>query len=67
MPGSRGSNLRALPTVSLEIQGKFVRVVMEGDREECESLLKELSPTIMDEMPMNFEEAFIHDVNRKKE
>ena len=58
--------LRALPTVSLEIQGKFVRVVMEGDREECESLLKELSPTIMDEMPMNFEEAFIHDVNRKK-
>ena len=59
------ARLRALPSVSLEIQGRFVKIIMEGDRDECAKLLSALSPAVMDEMPMNFEEAFIHDVDRK--
>lgn len=57
--------LRALPSVSLDIQGRFVKIIMEGERDECERKLLELSPAVIDEMPMNFEEAFIHEVERK--
>ena len=57
--------LRALPSVSLDIQGRFVRIIMEGDRDECAAKLNALSPAVIDEMPMNFEEAFIHEVDRK--
>lgn len=57
--------LRALPSVSLDIQGRFVRIIMEGERDECAAMLKALSPAVIDEMPMNFEEAFIHEVDRK--
>lgn len=57
--------LRALPSVSLDIQGRFVRIIMEGDRNECAARLNALSPAVIDEMPMNFEEAFIHEVDRK--
>lgn len=57
--------LSALPSVSLDIQGRFVRIIMEGDRDECLARLNALSPAVIDEMPMNFEEAFIHEVDRK--
>lgn len=57
--------LRSLPSVSLDIQGRFVRIIMEGDRDECAARLIALSPAVIDEMPMNFEEAFIHEVDRK--
>lgn len=57
--------LRALPSVSLDVQGRFVKIIMEGERSECEKRLLELSPAVIDEMPMNFEEAFIHEVERK--
>lgn len=57
--------LRALPSVSLDIQGRFAKIIMEGDRNKCEALLKDLAPAVIDEMPMNFEEAFIHEVDRK--
>ena len=57
--------LGALPSVSLDVQGHFVKIIMEGERSECEKRLLELSPAVIDEMPMNFEEAFIHEVERK--
>ena len=65
--GAPTEKLLALPHVSLEIEGKFVSVTMEGDSEECEKLLLSLSPTVMDEMQMNFEEAFIHDIEKEGE
>ena len=57
--------LRALPSVSIDIQGRFVKIIMEGERDKCEALLKALEPAVIDEMPMNFEEAFIHEVDKK--
>lgn len=59
------AELLALPSVSLDIQGRFVRIIMEGERDECERRLSALHPAVIDEMPMNFEEAFIHEVERK--
>jgi len=51
-----------LPIVSLVIKGRFVTVVLEGDSDDMREKLESLSPAVMDEMPLDFEEVFIHDV-----
>ncbi len=51
-----------LPIVSLVIKGRFVTVVLEGDSDDMRKKLESLSPAVMDEMPLDFEEVFIHDV-----
>ncbi len=55
----------SLPVVSLEKNGRFVRIVLEGRREEMVTLLDKLSPAVIEEMPMNFEETFINEVESR--
>lgn len=55
-----------LPIVSLEIKNRFVTIVLEGDSEEMSEKLQLLNPVIMDEMTLDFEETFIHDVESGK-
>ncbi len=56
----------SLPVVSLENNGRFVRVVLEGNSEEMKAKLLSLSPAVIDEMKLDFEEVFIHDVEKKE-
>ena len=53
-----------LPVKSLQVQGRFVRVVLEGERDAMASALRELSPAVLEEMPMDFEETFIQEVEK---
>ena len=55
----------SLPIVSLIIKNRFVNIVLEGDSEEMRGKLEALSPAVIDEMPLDFEEAFINDVRRR--
>ncbi len=52
------------PYVSLEKSGRFVRIVLRGDAKEMLSALENLNPVIVEEMPMDFEELFIHEVEK---
>ena len=52
----------ALPVVSLEKTGRFVRIVLEGNENEMKTALEKLSPAIVEQMPMDFEELFIREV-----
>ncbi len=54
-----------LPVVSLEKSGRFVRIVLKGDADKLSSKLEALSPVIMEQMPMDFEELFIHEVEER--
>ena len=54
-----------LPIVSLNIKNRFVQIVLEGDGEEMRERLAALSPVVMDDMPLDFEETFIHDVRKE--
>ena len=54
-----------LPVVSLERTGRFVRTVLEGRAFEMRALLEALNPAVIEEMPMDFEEMFIHEVEGK--
>ena len=54
-----------MPVVSLERTGRFVRIVLEGRAEEMKALLEGLNPAVIEEMPMDFEEMFIHEVEGK--
>lgn len=55
----------SLPIVSLNIKNRFVQIVLEGESDEMRERLTQLSPAVIDEMPLDFEEAFIHDVRRR--
>lgn len=55
-----------LPLVSLELNGKFVRIVLTGTKEENEPKLRALSPAVIEEMKMDFEEVFICEAEKKR-
>lgn len=54
-----------MPVVSMERTGRFVRIVLEGKVEEMKTMLEGLKPAVIEEMPMDFEEMFIHEVEGK--
>lgn len=54
-----------LPVASLEISGKFVRVVLDGNATELLPQLEALNPAVIEEMRMDFEEVFIHEVEQR--
>ena len=51
-----------LPVVSLERTGRFARVVLEGKEDEMKQALEKLNPAVVEQMTMDFEEMFIHEV-----
>lgn len=51
-----------LPTVSLEKSGRFFRIVLEGKDSEMQTMLEGLKPAVIEQMKMDFEEMFIHEV-----
>ena len=53
-----------LPVVSLVIKNRFATVVLRGDSDEMRERLEALSPAVIDEMPLDFEESFIYDVRK---
>lgn len=53
-----------LPVCDLAIKGHFVQIVLEGDGRNFEPELRKLGPVVMDELPLDFEEMFIHDVQK---
>jgi ABC-2 type transport system ATP-binding protein len=49
----------------LERSGRFVRIVLEGESAALVPQLRAMNPAVMEEMPMNFEETFIHEVEKR--
>lgn len=56
---------KGLPALSVEQTGRFVRIVLEGEAEEMKEALQGLDPVVLEEMPMDFEELFIHEVKER--
>ena len=56
----------SLPVSSLKKDGRFVRVILEGDAAEMKERLKALDPAVLEEMEMDFEEMFINEVGYKE-
>ena len=54
-----------LPHVSMEKSGRFVRIVLRGEAKAMLSALEELKPAVVEQMPMDFEELFIHEVEER--
>ncbi|MBR6679743.1 MAG: ABC transporter ATP-binding protein [Clostridia bacterium] len=54
-----------LPTVSVEQSGRFFRIVLEGRADEMSSRLEALCPAVIEQMHMDFEEMFIHEVEKR--
>lgn len=56
-----------LPVVAIEKSGRFVRIVLRGDAERMQTALEALSPVIVEQMNMDFEEMFIHEVEERRQ
>ena len=54
--------LDGLPTVSVERNGKFVKALFVGASEEIEPRLRALSPAVLEEQTVDFEEVFVSEV-----
>ena len=54
-----------LDPLMIEQNGRFVRIVVRGNSEKVRGALEELSPIIIEELPMDFEEAFISEASRR--
>ena len=50
---------------SLKIVGHVATLVAEGNADEIEETLRALDPVIIDKLDVNFEEAFIGDIDRR--
>ena len=55
----------ALPVVSIKSSGKFANVIFDGAADEIEKNLLMLSPTVIEQMPIDFEEIFINEVTKE--
>ena len=56
-----------LPVVAVEKSGRFFRVVLRGDAKKMLLGLQALSPLIVEQMDMDFEEMFIHEVEERRD
>ena len=54
-----------LNVVSFKNEGKVVTLVVKGDIEKAREFLNSTSPLMINEMPVNFEELFIYEVERR--
>ena len=54
-----------MPVASIERSGRFVRVVLEGRADELRPMLDALNPAVIEQMNMDFEEMFIHEVEKR--
>lgn len=63
--GFSEDTFKGLPVVSMSASGKFVRAVFEGDSTDIGQRLLALSPTVIEEMNVDFEEVFINEVSRE--
>ena len=57
--------LSDFPVISIKSSGKFVNAVFDGDAAEIAEKLKALSPTVIEEVPIDFEEIFISEVSKE--
>lgn len=53
-----------LPCVSITQSEKFVTGIFEGDENEIKESLLKLSPVVIEQLPVDFEEAFISEVSK---
>jgi len=54
-----------LPIASIEQSGRFFRIVCEGRADEIRPSLDALHPAVIEQMNMDFEEMFIHEVEKR--
>lgn len=64
LDGIPDDRFAGLPVVSLERSGRFVKIILQGDRDDIAEKLAALKPAVMEEAPLDFEELFIREVER---
>ena len=56
---------KELNVVSFKKEGKVITLVVKGNIDEARKIITSSSPLLMNEVPVNFEELFIYEVERR--
>ena len=55
-----------LPVAGISLRGRFVQLLLKGTAQELRPQLEALAPAVMDELPLDFEEAFLQDAQKEE-
>ena len=55
-----------LPLAGISLRGRFVQLLLKGTAQELRPQLEALAPAVMDELPLDFEEAFLQDAKKEE-
>lgn len=59
------TDFKKLNLVAYKQEGKIINLVVKGNIDEAREFIKETKPLIMEELPCNFEELFIYEVESR--
>ena len=48
--------------MSFSKTGSVAKIIIKGEKEECEKILQEKNPVILDFLPLTLEEVFIYEM-----
>lgn len=65
MEPKKKSDFLDIPYLTLNVDGKFVNIVIKGDKEKALEMLNALNPVVIDEMNVTFEDLFIIEVEAR--
>ncbi len=58
-------NFKDFEVVDFSKTGKVIKIVIKGDKKEVMSKLKKMKPLVLESIPLDFEDLFIYEVNKK--
>ncbi len=59
-------DFRDLDVLHIEIEGRVVKAVIRGRKDEVQKKIETLNPVLIDVLPVSFEELFIYEVEKKE-
>ena len=59
------ANFKDLEILQFEKEGQVYKLVIRGDMETVEAKLREMNPILLNILPVNFEELFIYELEKK--
>ena len=55
-------SFEGLDILSFSKTGSVAKIIIKGEKEECEKILQEKNPVILDFLPLTLEEVFIYEM-----
>ena len=59
------TDFKAFDIIDFSKSGKVIKIVIKGDKKSVMAKLEKMKPLVLETVPLNFEDLFIYEVNKK--